>query len=539
MILSRQMLGFVNGLALLALACQPAAPAGPAASTAAPSQPAEASKPAAPAAAPAAGSPKRGGSLKVALDGDFTTMDPHISSAAVDRQAFQSIFNTLVRLDEKLGIQPELAVSWEQPDPKTYVFKLAQGVKFHDGEPFNAEAVKFNMERMKTLPKSTRKSEILELASVDVVDEYTVKFNLTQPSSPLLATLTDRAGMMVSPKAAQEKGDDFARAPVGTGPFTFVEWIKDDHLTVKKNPSYWEKGADGQPMPYLDEVVYKPIPDGTVRVTALRTATVDILDIPPAKDIDSLKQQPELKISEVPGLAFLLMRFQLQRPPFDNKALREAVAWAIDRDTINKAVYFNHAVPNETPIPPSSWAYDSNQRFWKRDLAKAKQKLAEGGKPDGFEFTVMFQNQPEFKQLFEVIQEQLSDVGIKMNLEAVEFGLSNTRGNQGDYIAYGHQWSGRPDPDGNIFRYIHSKGDENSNKYFNPKADELLEKARAVTDQAQRKALYGELMKILAEDVPWVPLETRPEVKAMSKRVEGFVHVPDRMIRTKWMWLGM
>jgi peptide/nickel transport system substrate-binding protein len=523
---------------LLAAACQPAAPT---AAPAAGSNAGEAAKPAAPAApplAPAAGSLKRGGSLRIALDADCTTMDPHLSSAAVDRQIYQGIYNSLVRLDENLGVQPELAASWTAPDPKTYVFKLQQGVKFHDGTDFNAAAVKFNMERMKTHPKSLRKGEIAELESVEVVDDSTVRFNLSQPSSPLLATLTDRAGVMVSPKAAQEKGDDLARSPVGTGPFTFVEWIKDDHLTIRKNSNYWEKGTDGGPMPYLDEVVYRPIPDGTVAVTALRTGTVDVLDIPPAKDIATLKGLPELRTSEVPGLAFHYLRFNVSKPPFDNRALREAVGWSIDRELINKVVFFNLAVPNQTPIPPSSWAYDPNMKFWQRDVAKAKQKLVEGGKPDGFEFTVMLQNTPEFKQLYEVIQEQLRDVGITMNLEVIEFGLSNTRGNQGDYIAYGTQWSGRPDPDGNIYRYVHSKGDANPVKYYNPRVDELLDQTRAISDQAQRKALYAEVLKVLAEDTPILFLETRPEVKAMSQKVQGFVHVPDRMIRTKGLWLS-
>jgi peptide/nickel transport system substrate-binding protein len=543
---------------MLAVACGPAAPASSPAAPSAPApaapskpavtsqpaeaaKPADASKPAQPAAQPAAapaGAPKRGGSLRIALDADFTTMDPHVSTAAVDRQVYQSVFNTLVRLDEKLGVQPELAMSWETPEPKTYIFKLARGVKFHDGTDFNAQAVKFNMERMKNLPKSGRKSEILEIESVDVVDDYTVKFNLNQPSAPLLATLTDRAGMMVSPKAAQEKGDDFARSPVGTGPFTFVEWVKDDHLTVKKNPSYWEKGSDGQPMPYLDEVVYRGVPDGTVRTTALRTGTVDVLDIPSAKDVASLKTIPELKTSEVPGLAFLYITLNPTREPFTKKELREAVAYAIDRDSINKVVYFNLAVPIQTPIPPSSWAYDQSLNFWKRDVEKAKQLLAAGGAPNGFEFTITFQNQPEFRQLFEVIQEQLKDVGITMKLEAVEFGLSNTRTNTGDYVAAGNQWSGRPDPDGNTYRYLYSKGEGNGPKFGTPELDEALAKTRATSDQAERKKLYGEAFKLAAANGNFIPLLARPEVKAMSQKVQGFVHVPDRMIRTKWMWLS-
>jgi peptide/nickel transport system substrate-binding protein len=532
-------------VSLLTLAVVMGTACAPAPTVTAPAKPAEASRPvdtsagAAPAAVPAAiGTPKRGGTLRIVVSAEFTTMDPHASTSANDRQVYQSIFNTLVRLDEHLGIQPELAVSWTTPDPKTYIFTLQRGVKFHDGEPFNAQAVKFNMDRMKTLPKSLRKSEILEIESVDVIDDSTVKFTLNEPSAPLLATLTDRASMMVSPKAALEKGDDFARAPVGTGPFTFVEWVKDDHLTVKKNPNYWEQGTDGSPLPYLDQVIYRAVPDGSVAATAVKTGAADMLDIPLPKDVAALKAQPDLKASSVPGFSFMAMSLNPTKPPFDKKPLREAVGWSLEREVINKAVYFNLGVPVQTAIPPSSWAYDSNWTYWQIDQARARAKLAEAGQPDGFEFSVVLQNNPEFKQLYEVVQEQLRAVGITLKLDAIEAGTASARNIAGDFQAYAVSWSGRPDPDGNVFRYGSSKGENNGSHWATPGLDELLDQSRAISDQTQRKALYSQINQLMAEEAVLIPMVNRPETKVFRSNVEGFVHVPDRMIRTKWMWLN-
>src|SRR4029450_11898566 len=200
--------------------------------------------------------PKRGGTLRVGFYIEAATMDPHLSGSKIDRQVYHNIYEPLVVLDAGLGIKPGLAESWQQPDLKTLVFKLRRGGKFHDGTDFNAEAVKFNFNRMKTEPKSVRKGEVASIDTVDVIDAYTVKLNLKRPDAALLATLTDRAGMMVSPKTAQERGAELERNAkgAGTGPFVFGEWVKDDHLLIRRNDSYWNK----QGGPYLEQIAYRP-----------------------------------------------------------------------------------------------------------------------------------------------------------------------------------------------------------------------------------------------------------------------------------------
>jgi peptide/nickel transport system substrate-binding protein len=536
-------------LVMLTVACQPAAapPAKPAASTpvtttapAAPAaqgalaKPTDAAKPAADAAnkpAPADAKPQTGGQIKVGLNADLTTLDPHISGAAVDRQVFYNLFDTLVRLDTDLSIKPGLAKSWEQPDPKTIIFHLQSGVKYHDGEPFNAASVKANIERAQSLPKSARKAELADVASVEAVDELTAKFNLKQPSSPLLSLLTDRAGMMVSTKAAEAAGDDFARKPVGTGPFSFVEWVKDDRVVLKKNPSYWDKDAGGTQLPYLDGIVYKPIPDQTQRLTALKTGTVDIIDIPPSKDIPALKTGPDLAYSELPGLAYRYIQLNVKRPPLDNVNIRQAIAWAIDRETINKVVFFGAGQPAYQAIPPSSFAFDPDFKANSpRNVDKAKELVKASGVTDP-KIGAMVTNTPEDKQLAEVFKEQLADVGITMDIELIEFATQLDRSLKEEFDANILQWSGRPDPDGNIFNYVHSKGSGNRSQYSNPEVDKLLDQTRAVSDPAERKKLYSQVNKILTDESPMIYVQHRPEVKVMSKQVKGFVHNPDGMMR--------
>src|SRR5215470_16215032 len=242
--------------------------------------------------------PKKGGTLRVGFYIEAATMDPHLSGSKVDRQVYHNIYEPLVTLDVKLGIKPGLAESWTQPDPKTLVFKLRRGVKFHDGTDFNAEVAQFNFDRMKTEPKSVRKGETASIDTVDVVDAHTIKLNLKKADASLLATLTDRAGMMISPKVVQERGVELGRNAkgAGTGPFEFVEWIKDDHLLIKRNEQYWNK----QGGPYLDRVRYRPIPDDTVKLQSLQSGEIDVIDYVRPRDVQREGDSPSGRLCHRP-----------------------------------------------------------------------------------------------------------------------------------------------------------------------------------------------------------------------------------------------
>jgi peptide/nickel transport system substrate-binding protein len=490
-----------------------------------------------PGAAAAADPPKKGGTLRVGFYIEAATMDPHLSGSKIDRQVYHNIYEPLVTLDTKLGIKPGLAESWSQPDPKTLVFKLRRGVKFHDGTDFNAEAAKFNFERMKTEPKSVRKGEVANIDTVEVVDSHTLKVNLKKPDAALLATLTDRAGMMVSPKVVQERGVELGRNAkgAGTGPFEFVEWVRDSHLVIKRHDGYWNK----QGGPYLDRVRYRPIPDDIVKLHSLQSGEIDVMDYVQPRDVAAVKADKNVVVVDVPSLADFAYQLNTTRPPFNVKALRQAVAYALDVEQIVKGVWLNVGVAANGPIPPTSWAYDKSIAPIKRDLARAKAKLAEGGQPNGFTFTLTTNNIPINIQEAEVMQAQLAEAGITAKVKLVDSATLISDGNARNFEMVSFQWSGRPDPDGNTYQFLRTTPGTSFNwsGVSNPQMDALLDRTREISNQAERRKLYGELTKLLQDELPMIFIVHPIEPKAFSPKVQGYEPIPDGMMRFKDVWM--
>jgi peptide/nickel transport system substrate-binding protein len=490
-----------------------------------------------PSAAAAADPPKKGGTLRVGFYIEAATMDPHLSGSKIDRQVYHNIYEPLVTLDTKLGIKPGLAESWTQPDPKTLVFKLRRGGKFHDGTDFNAEAAKFNFERMKTEPKSVRKGEVANIDTVEVVDSHTLKVILKKPDAALLATLTDRAGMMVSPRVVQERGPELGRNAkgAGTGPFEFVEWVRDSHLVIKRHDGYWNK----QGGPYLDRVRYRPIPDDVVKLQSLQSGEIDVMDYVQPRDVAAVKADKNVVVVDVPSLADFAYQLNTTRPPFNTKALRQAVAYALDVEQIVKGVWLNVGVPANGPIPPTSWAYDKSIPPIKRDLARAKAKLAEGGQPNGFTFTLTTNNIPINVQEAEVMQAQLAEAGITTKVKLVDSATLISDGNARNFEMVSFQWSGRPDPDGNTYQFLRTTPGTSFNwsGISNPQVDALLDRTREISNQAERRKLYGELTKLLQDELPMIFIIHPIEPKAFSPRVQGYEPIPDGMMRFKDVWM--
>ncbi len=543
MLTRRQLLGSTvllsSGLALAA-ACAPGAPSSPATnSTTAPVGATTPVSAAGPTSATAAGgaAPTRGGTLRVGLSVDVVTLDPHLSGSKFDRQVYHNLFDPLFVLDEKLGIQPNLAESYQTPDPQTLLIKLRSGVKFHDGTDLNADAVRFNFDRMANDPKSVRKGEVANIASTEVVDPLTLKVSLKQPDSSLLATLTDRAGMMISPAALQKLGADLSNnaTGAGTGPFQFVEWVPDDHVLLKRNQGYWNSSGG----PYLDEVRFRPIPDDTVKLQSLQNNEIDVLDYLAPRNVSIAKSDANLVVIDVPSLAAFWFTLNTTKAPFSDKNLRLALTYALDIDALVKGVYLGVGVPANGPISPASWAYDDSLKPVQRDLNKAKQYLAAAGQPDGFSFEFEVVNVPIGIQEGEVVKAQLAEAGITCNVLQVDGARQLGDGNNKVYDMTSYDWSGRPDPDGNTYQFFHSTPGVSLNwsGISNPQLDQLLEQTRQVGDHAQRKQLYTQVIQILNSEAP-VVWEIHPvEPKALSPKLQGYTPIPDGMLRLKDTWL--
>ena len=469
------------------------------------------------------------GTLEVALEAEPPELDPNLSSAYVDRQVMASIYDKLVDLDADGKIVPMLAKSWGvSDDGKTYTFELQKGIKFHDGTPFDAEAVKVNLERYQK-EDSVRSTEIEPVESVEVVDDYTVRITLSQPFAPFLAVLTDRAGIMASPQAIKESGGRISKNPVGTGPFEFVERVRGDHITVKKNPDYWKKG-----LPKLDKIVYNGIDDENVQYQNLQSGELDLIDSVPYVSFKDLEASGDYRVSLVPGLGYGGFYLNTREPPFDDKLLRQAVYRLVNREAIVKAVLRNvGGTEANSPFSKQSFAYGESDNYPERSVADAKKLLEEAGKPGGFSFTYKTDTSPTSQQLGQVIQDNLKPAGISVKLEQEDFGTLLEDSESGNFQALALGWSGRIDPDLNIYDFVTTNGDFNESGYSNPEVDRLLGEARTTSDEDQRKELYDQAMQVLHEDVPYVYLyhsNTTTDF-AMQKFVKGFTAYPDGILR--------
>ncbi|MBS4201294.1 ABC transporter substrate-binding protein [Bacillus sp. FJAT-49732] len=468
--------------------------------------------------------------LVIGLDDDPPQLDPHMSSAAVDRQTFQSLYNKLVDVDENLDIIPELAKEWKITDEgKTYTFKLQENVVFHDGTPFNAEAVKFNFERMLDPDMgSPRKSEIASVSEVNVKGDYEIEIKLKEPYAPFLAALTDRAGMMVSPTAVKESGKDFANKPVGTGPYQLEERVTQSHINLTRFEDYWREE------PKIKKIVIKPFSDADVRVTNLVSGDLDIINKVAYKDLEDLRNNENITLLEKDSLMFQGIQLNTKVAPFDNKKVRQALNYAIDREAITKVVFHGGAVPAISAFPSSSWA-SPDMEVPKVDVEKAKALLKESG-VGKVSFTLKITPKPEEQQIAQMLQSMLKAADIDMEIEMVEFGTLLEQQDNGEFTALRLGWSGRTDPDGNIYSWFYTDAPLNKSFYSDAKVDELLTNARINSDQEERAKLYKEVSEILFEDAPYIFLYHEKDYKAMKKNVKGFNHISDTMIRTETMY---
>jgi peptide/nickel transport system substrate-binding protein len=477
--------------------------------------------------------------LRIGLNEDPDILDPTLARTFVGRIVFAGLCDKLFDITADLKVVPQLATEYKwSDDNKTLTLKLRQGVKFHDGETMNAAAVKYSLERHQNMPGSNRKGELSSVASVEAVDDATVALHLSTPYAPLIAQLTDRAGMIVSPKAAEAMGDKFGTKPVCAGPYKFVERLAQDRIVIERFPDYWDKGAVK-----IDKVVYLPIPDTSVRLANLRSGQLDFIERLAATDVESVRADKSLAFTSVTSLAYQGITFniangEMAKTPIDQDArLRKALELSLDRDAINQVVFNGVHQPGNQWVAPESQYYADNVPIPKRDVAKAKQLLKEAGQPNPA-FTLMVPIGPEIERVAQVIQSMAQEAGFTIKLQVTEFASSLKLAEEGKMEAYLIGWSGRTDPDGNLYSFMACKAPLNDGHYCNETVDKELALSRATSDVPERVKHYKAVAAQLAQDDPIIYLYHVKWLWAYTPKLKGFKAVPDGMIRLQGLTLG-
>jgi peptide/nickel transport system substrate-binding protein len=525
----------IAAIALLAVGCAPAPPqAGPAA---------------APTVATTA-TPRRGGSLVVAVTADPGHFNSGVSTAGGTHAVADNLYNGLVFLDEQLNPQPDLADSWTiSPDGKTYTFKLRQGVKWHDGQPFSAADVKFTFEEI-LLKYHARTKAGLEavLDGIDTPDPYTVVMRFKQPYGPLLQRL-DMVEAPILPKhiyAGQDPTKSEANLkPVGTGPFKLAEYLKGDRVRMVRNDQYYKPG-----LPYLDELVFRIIPQASTAALALEQGEVDFLGSVPGPDLARLRQNPDLTFGQNAagsGGSFCqeTMIYNLSRTPLDKLEVRQALAYAIDRDEILKNVYFSQGRVATAAIASSvSWAHNPNAPRYPLDRARANALLDQAGLPrgaDGMRFKLQFVHSTSYAKTGEALRQQLAQIGVDFQLVPMEVNAANEREFiQKDFDVGFASYCNGPDPEIGVRRMYVSTNIgpilfSNGAGYVNPQIDELFDKAAASVDRQQRTQLYGQIQDILGRDLPYWWLVETENVRAWRKSFHNLFIWSGELAEATWM----
>ncbi len=470
-----------------------------------------------------------------AVASTFTTMDPYDANDTLSQAVVKSFYQGLYGFDRTMKMVPVLAESHvASKDGLTYTVKLKKGIKFHDGTDFNAEAVKVNFDRV-TNPENKLKRYTLykNIAKTEVVDPYTVKFTLHEPFSPFINSLAHPSGVIISPAALQKYGKDIARNPVGTGPFKFVEWKQSDYMKVEKFSGYWRKGY-----PKVDTITWRPVVDNNSRAAMMQTNEAHFTFPVPYEQAEVLKGKPNLELVAAPSIVHRYLSMNTLQKPFDNVKVRQAINYAINKEALAKVAFSGYAIPAEGVLPKGV-EYAVKLGPWAYDPAKARALLKEAGYPNGFETSLWSAyNHTTAQKVIQFLQQQLAQVGIKAQVQALEAGqrVEKVESAQDPATApvrmYYVGWSSSTgEADWAIRPLLASESFPpkmfNTAYYKNPAVDTDIAKALNTTDPAEKTKLYTDAQKRIWADAPWAFLVTEQLLSAHNKNLSGFYVMPD------------
>jgi peptide/nickel transport system substrate-binding protein len=457
----------------------------------------------------------------MALDEAPQNLDPRIGIDATSERLIQLMFSSLVKRTPQFTVEPDLALSWDIPNPTTYIFHLRNDAFFHDGRKVTARDVVFTFRSLLDgSVKSTKRGTFRLVESVEATGEQTVVFKLKEPFAPFISNLT-RGGVGIVPEGSPS---NVARNPIGSGAFKFVRYVPDGEVVLERNESYYGD------TPHVSTVVLKIVPEAVVRALELRKGSVDIaLNVLPPDTVRVLKDNAELAVMEAPGTNYQYIAFNLRDPVFRDQRVRKAIAYALDREKIIKYLWRDQARAATGVIPIGNWCYAGDVAVYPYDPKRARELLRETGLSD-LSFTFRTSTDEMSRTLATVFQQQLREVGIVMNIQSSEPATFSSDIEKGNFQAYSRRWiGGNNDPD--IFNQIFHSAmmpPEGANRgfYSNPLVDQLIELGRRETDTGKRKAAYQEIQRIVAEDLPYVSLFYMDNVAVFNKRIKGMQLYP-------------
>ncbi len=458
--------------------------------------------------------------VTVGVDQEVVGLDPHLVTAFSSFRRLDLLYNKLVRFNEQLAIEGDLAESWENPDSRTYVFHLRKGVYFHSGNEVTSEDVRFSLERvLDPATRSPGRSFIDVIEKVEAADRYTVRLKLKHQLASLLSGLAS-GNLAIVEKTAVEKQGNLQKTEAGTGPFMLAEWVPDNFIRLTRNPRYFRSG-----LPRVDQIIIRVIPDQASLLAGVRSRSVDMATINQGSIIVQAKREPGLVVIQKPGLNLRIFSYNTTRAPFNNDAVRFALSFAIDRQAIVDAAEFGFAQVSG-PIPASVTLYATpagGLPSFRRDVVKAKQMLAQAGYPNGFSTKIV--TSPTYEggiAVAQIIQAQLRDVGVQASLEQVEWGTYIDRWVKRDFDTMVELRGGDPDPDRFLYRTFHSTGAVNNFLFKDTVIDRLLDRGRVNLEYERRKAIYDELQKTLIEKAPALFLYVPFETQVLQNYLKGF-----------------
>ncbi len=472
--------------------------------------------------------------VTVALYADAISLDPEDTNDNLSLSVERVVYDGLLGFTLDMKLKPELATQWEaSPDAKVFTFHLRRGVKFQDGTPLNAQAVKINFDRARDPDHKIKKYSLYEeIASVEVVDDATVRFTLRKPFGAMLYNFAHPSSRIISPAAIKQGEEQIARHPVGTGPFKFVSWAPGREIVLERNPDYWESGK-----PSVDRIVFRLVPEDASRVAMLLSGEAQFAYPVPGVQVDAVSKASGVSVDKRWSIYAYYLAMNTQHVPFNTRAVRQAMNYGIDKEAVIKVVLRGYGRVLDAPITPGVAGYSAVQGGgWPYDVGKAKQLLSEGGFPQGFTTILWTNNQTESIRIGEAVQQMLAKIGVKVNLQPMEAGLLTAVRykpfveNQSQLNLAGWSpstgdadWGLRPHFDGaswppTLFNIAF---------YKNPKVDALLHDALDTADQTRRTKDYAQAMRIIWDDAPWVFLYNSQILAGVRSSVGDVYALPD------------